>query len=58
MHRIKIVSLVDVGDGLDLLTDLYLEGMITPVARTIRTSAVDSDLQVNRVTEGEKLEGG
>ncbi|XP_023333274.1 uncharacterized protein LOC111705073 [Eurytemora carolleeae] len=37
--------LVDIGEGLAQLTDLYLETRLAPVARTIRLSAVHSNIQ-------------
>ena len=38
---------VDIGEGLAQLTDLYLETRLAPVARTIRLSAVHSNIQVH-----------
>ena len=38
---------MDISEGLAQLTDLYLETRLAPVARTIRLSAVHSDIQVH-----------
>jgi len=46
---------VDIGEGLAQLTDLYLETRLAPVARTIRLSAVHSNIQVHmEILEGSR----
>ena len=46
---------MDISEGLAQLTDLYLETRLAPVARTIRLSAVHSDIQVHiEIREGSR----
>ena len=46
---------MDISEGLAQLTDLYLETRLAPVARTIRLSAVHSNIKVNmEILEGSR----